>query len=124
VVPMTIVGPTFDAPSIGLVKARSGVPTLDGIATASGDGRRVSAMLVNRGPTPLPVELTLATLTPVRSQCVAIGAPSPNASRGPAVSTTTVVRDLRVTPLPCQAGTPTTVTVPPYSVVSLVMELR
>src|SRR5436190_15196916 len=61
----SVTGPTFDTTTVGLIKARQGVPEVVAHASVSADGRRLSAILVNRSvDRSTPVHVVVQGFTP------------------------------------------------------------
>ncbi|HEY3350244.1 MAG TPA: alpha-L-arabinofuranosidase C-terminal domain-containing protein [Thermoanaerobaculia bacterium] len=114
--------PTFDAPAVGLVKARRGLPDLLARAAISPDGRKLTAMLVNRSLVrTLAVEVALKSFAPSAADCVLLASPSPAQINGPSLTSTTRPQGgIEPRPFPCPARGAVTLTMPPNSVVSLV----
>ena len=116
--------PTFASDQVGVVKARSGVPALVARASKSPDGRRLTALFVNRSlSAPLETDVTIDGFAPARVSCEILAAPAPNAINGPSLGPT-VVKDSRVAPKPfaCKSAASQHLSLPPGSILSLVAE--
>jgi len=118
----TVTGPTFSAAQIGIVKEHREVADLLAQTAVSDDGRRLTALLINRS-----LEHQLATTVAIEGfeaasvDCQVLTAPSPASINGPAISKSTIAGP-PVTPkaMPCTAGTEIELVIPPNAVVSLV----
>ncbi len=123
-VPLSITGGTFDAPSIGLIKAHRNVPEVVGKASVSDDGRRLTAMLVNRRlEGPANARVTLNGFSGRRVDCQVLSAPTPNAINGPGLTKTTLSGgNIAPQPLKCDLSNGVLLALPPSSVVSMVVE--
>jgi len=116
--------PTYDSPTVGVVKARSAVPVLMGRAGRSADGRRVTALLVNRGlDGPLETELVFRGFAPERISCRVLAAPAPHAINGPGL-TDTVKKGSGIAPrdFPCEPAATQKLSLPAASILSVVAE--
>lgn len=116
--------PTFATGTVGLVKARSDAPTLLARASKRSDGRRLTAMLVNRAVSgTLATELVLEGFAPTTVDCRILTAPSLHAINGPALSST-VVADSKIAPaaFPCRVAKQQTLSLPAGSILSVVAE--
>ncbi len=117
-----VTSPTFDAPAGGLVKARRGLPDLLARGAISADGRRLTAMFVNRSLVrTLAVAVTIKAFPPSSADCVVLSAPSAAQVNGPSLTSTTKPQGgIEPRPMACAAGGSLTLTIPPNAVVSLV----
>jgi hypothetical protein len=116
--------PTFSSERVGVVKARSGVPALLARASKSADGRRVTALFVNRTlGGPLETDVALEGFTPTRVSCQILAARQPNAINGPSL-TNTVIKHSNVVPqaFPCDTAPRQHLSLPPGSILSFVAE--
>jgi alpha-L-arabinofuranosidase len=115
--------PVFSSETVGLVKATSEVPSLLASASKSADGKRLTALLVNRGLLgPLDVEASLEGFTPAKVSCELLAAP-PNAINGPSLTATVLKNsDVKPKPFPCENTPSQHLTLPPCSILSLVAE--
>jgi alpha-N-arabinofuranosidase len=124
--PVSIASPAYDAAPLGIVKAHRGVADLIGRASISDNGRRASAMLVNRSvDRTLDTTIALRGFTPMSVDCRAISAESPAARNGPGLtsSTLSVAADISPTPFTCRISDGrVTARIPPSSILSLVMD--
>lgn len=116
--------PTFSSEQVGVVKARSGVPALMARASKSADGKRLTALFVNRSlGAPLETDVVLEGFTPARVSCEILAAPQPNAINGPSLTDTVVKNsDIRPQPFACQSAANQHLSLPPGSILSLVAE--
>ena len=118
---------TFDADSIGLVNARRGIPDVIVRSSISEDGRRLTAMLVNRSlDRSATTRVTINGFDAGRADCQVLGAPAPNAVNGPSLTNTTVSAGaIAPAPMVCEIHDGvSTMTIPPSAIVSMVMERR
>jgi alpha-N-arabinofuranosidase len=124
--PASVSGPVFQSTTVGLIKPQRDVPRVLASASVSPDGRRLTAMLVSRDlERTLPIRLTIQGFSPARSDCRLLSASSPNAINGPGItSTTTGGKPIEPQSIPCTAAPTMTVSLPPSSVLSVVMEAR
>lgn len=116
---------TFDAPAKGIVKAHTGLPDLLARASLSEDGRRLTALLVNRSlGRPLRTAVSVTGFTPRSADCLILTAPSPASINGPGLTTTTHAGGEEIAPKswPCPVGSPLEVEIPPNAILSLVAE--
>jgi len=120
----TIESPSFSSERIGIVKARSGVPTLVGRAGRSADGRRTTLLLVNRAVEgTLQTEVDLGGAPANRVSCEILAAPQLHVVNGPTVSKAAVANgDVRPKSFPCQNASKQTLALPAGSILSLVAE--
>jgi hypothetical protein len=121
----TVEGPTFDAEGVGLVRPRRAQAELLARASLSDDGRRLSALLVNRSlERRLVTRLHVVGFAAAEADCRLLAAASPNAVNGPRLTGSTVAATPPVAPakVPCRVGED--VVVPPSSVLSLVARGR
>lgn len=119
-----VASPTFSSEQVGVVKARSAVPTLVARASKSPDGRRLTALLVNRSlSSPLETDVSIEGFVPARVSCEILAAPAPNAINGPSLGPT-VVKNSNVTPRPfaCKSAASQRLALPPGSILSLVAD--
>jgi alpha-L-arabinofuranosidase len=116
--------PSFSAPRVGVVKARSDVPSLLARASKSSDGRRLTALLVNRSlDAPLETDVALEDFVPGRTSCEILAAPAPNAINGPGLTETVVAKSgLKPQPFPCKNAASQRLSLPPGSILSLVVD--
>ncbi len=116
--------PTFSSEQVGVVKARSAVPALMARASKSADGKRLTALFVNRSlGSPLETDVVLEGFTPARVSCEILAAPQPNAINGPSLTDTVVKNsDIRPQPFACQSTANQHLSLPPGSILSLVAE--
>jgi alpha-N-arabinofuranosidase len=115
--------PVFSSERVGVVKATPEVPWLLASASKSVDGKRLTALLVNRGLSgPLEVEASLEGFTPAKVSCELLEAP-PNAINGPSLTATVLKNsDVKPKPFPCDRAASQHLTLPPCSILSLVAE--
>jgi len=120
----TIESPSFSTERIGIVKARSGVPTLVGRAGRSADGRRTTLLLVNRAVEgTLQTEIDLGAVSVARVTCEILAAPHLHVANGPTVSNAALGNgDVRPKSFPCQNASKQTLALPAGSILSLVAE--
>ncbi len=123
VVTTDVISPTFSSERVGVVNAHADVPVLVARASKSADGRRVTALFVNRalgGPT--ETDVVLVDFTPARVSCEILAA-APNAINGPSL-TNTVLKNSNVAPkpFPCENTAKQHLSLPPGSILSLVAE--
>ena len=121
----TVTSPTFDAPEKGIVKAHRGLPDLLARASLSANGRRLTALLVNRSlERSLRATVSVAGFAPRSTDCLILTAPSPASINGPVLTATTHAGGDEITPKPwpCPVGNPLEVEVPPNAILSLVAE--
>jgi len=119
-------GPRFATGTLGIVKGRSDARTLLARAATSRDGRRLTAMLVNRAVSgTLDTEITLEGFAPTQVDCRILAAPALHAINGPAVSKS-VRPDSKIEPtsFPCRAAKQQRVSLPAGAILSLVAEGR
>jgi alpha-N-arabinofuranosidase len=123
-VPVTVKGPTFDSQQIGLVNPQRNVAEVLARASLSDNGRRLTAMLVNRS-----VDRTAATRVALngfsarRVDCQVLAGSAPNAINGTSLTRTTISDGPIVPkPLTCTLRDGVSLTLPPSSVVSMVVE--
>ena len=122
----TTTSPTFSSEKLGLVKAHSEVPTLLARASKSADGRRLTALFVNRSINgALETDVTIDGFTPARVSCEILAAPSLNAINGPSL-TGTVVKNSNIKPKPfeCRNAATQHLSLPPGSILSLVADAQ
>ncbi|HVT16742.1 MAG TPA: alpha-L-arabinofuranosidase C-terminal domain-containing protein [Thermoanaerobaculia bacterium] len=120
-----VASPSFDAPGVGLVRARTRIPDLIVRASVDDRGRKLTAMLVNRSETrTLAATLELQHFTPRTVDCRILAAPSPAAINGRGLTRSTLSggREIAPRPFPCAAGRPIRLDLPPSSILSLVAE--
>jgi len=124
--PTVVKTATFDAESIGLVNARRGIPDVIVRSSISEDGRRLTAMLVNRSlDRSATTRVTIDGFAAGRADCQVLGAPAPNAVNGPSLTNTTVnAGAIAPAPLVCQIHDGISMTIPPSAIVSMVVERR
>jgi alpha-N-arabinofuranosidase len=118
-----IATPTFSSTTLGVVKARSNVPVLMARAGRSTDGRRVTALLVNRAVEgALTTELTFDGFVPTTISCQLLAAPL-NATNGPVLSKS-VQKAVALKPreMSCAPSATQTLTLPAGSILSVVAE--
>ncbi len=114
--------PTFDAGQVGLVKARQGVPDLVASASRSADGRRLTAILVNRSLNrTLTTTIELSGFEPKTVDCQLLGGSGAAAINGPALTRSTLTSSTEIKPRPvaCSAASRFAVKLPPASILSL-----
>ncbi len=123
-VPTEVTSPTFSSEQVGVVKARSGVPTLMARASKSADGKRITALFVNRSiESPLETDVSIEGFTPARVSCEILAAPQINAINGPSLTATVVKNsDVKPRPFPCQSAATQHLSLPPGSILSLVAD--
>jgi hypothetical protein len=115
--------PTFASTTLGVVKARSNAPVLMARAGRSADGRRVTALLVNRAVEgDLTTELAFDGFVPKKISCQLLAAPL-NATNGPVLSRS-VQKGAPVKPreMSCTPSATQTLTLPAGSILSIVAE--
>ena len=117
---------TFDADSIGLVNARRDIPDVIVRSSISEDGRRLTAMLVNRNlDRSASARVTIDGFAAGRADCLVLRAPAPNAVNGPSLTNTTVSGEaIAPAPLVCEVRDGISMTIPPSGIVSMVVERR
>jgi len=116
--------PGFSTGTLGIVKGRSDARTLLARAATSRDGRRLTAMLVNRAVSgALDTEIALEGFAPTKVECRILAAPALHAINGPAVSKS-VLPDSKIEPasFPCRTAKQQVVSLPAGSILSLVAE--
>ncbi len=124
IVATEVTSPTFSSEPVGVVKARQNVPVLLARASLSADGKRMTALFVNRAlGGPLDADVSIEGFTPARVSCQILSAPQPNAINGPSL-TETVVKTARIEPkeFSCKAAGRQHLSLPPGSILSLVAE--
>jgi alpha-L-arabinofuranosidase len=124
--PVTVDGPTFDSEAVGLVKAQRGVAEVLARATVSTDGRRLTAMLVNRSlDRSIATRVALRGFEAGRADCQVLSAASPNSINGPGLTDSTRSgAAIAPQPIACAPGPDMSVAIPPSAVVSIVLERR
>ena len=125
-VPATVETPRFSSNTIGLVNAQSNVPEVSARASVSANGRRLTAMLVNRSiDRSMNTRITVDGFPVGRVDCQVLAADAPSAINGPALSkSTSTGRTIAPAPVDCSGGDQIAVSIPPSAVVSLVAERR
>lgn len=124
IVATEVTSPSFSSETVGVVKARQGVPVLLARGSMSADGKRMTALFVSRAlGGPLDTDVSIEGFTPARVSCQILTAPQPNAINGPGL-TDTVVKGSRIEPkeFPCKATARQRLSLPPGSILSLVAE--
>jgi alpha-N-arabinofuranosidase len=123
-VPATVEAPQFSADTVGLINAQSGVPEVSARASISSNGRRLTAMLVNRSvDKPMQKRITIDGFAAGRVDCQVLAGSSPSAINGPPISKSTTSGRIAPAPINC-SGDPLAVTIPPSAVVSLVADRK
>jgi alpha-N-arabinofuranosidase len=123
-----VVSPSDASSQVGIVKPLASVPELLAKASVSADGKKLTAMLVNRGlDRPLATTIEVKSFAATAADCQVLTAPSPAAINGTAVGNTVVSGGPEIRPLAlaCKAtasggGTTIELSVPPSAVVSVV----
>jgi alpha-L-arabinofuranosidase len=118
-----VTSPSFASAELGIVKARKAAPDLLAKASTSGDGKRLSVMLVNRS-----LDRALSTTIEAKGfvakavDCRAVAAAAANAINGPALGPTVAAGgpEIRPRPLDCRVAGGIELTVPPNAIVSVV----
>ncbi len=119
-----VTSPSFDSRRVGIVKARSGVPDLIARASVSEDGRRLTAMVVNRSLTrTLRTTVALGGFVPEAVDCLILTADEPDAISGPGL-TASIRSGGEIVPRPfsCPAVSPMELVIPANAILSLVAE--
>ncbi len=114
--------PTFSAGQVGLVKARRGVPDLVVSASRSAEGRRLTAILVNRSlDRTLTTSVELEGFEPKALNCQLLSASAATALNGPALTRSTLASGDEIQPRPfaCSLASRFEVKLPPASILSL-----
>jgi alpha-N-arabinofuranosidase len=117
-------GAAFNSESVGLVNPQRNVAEVLAKASVSSDGRRLTAMIVNRSvERATPARVTVNGFTARRADCQVLSGSAPNAINGPNLTKTTVSESISPRPLTCEVGDGgLTLTLPPSSIVSMVIE--
>lgn len=126
VVSATVRSPTFDTETVGIVRARRGVPELDVLATVDEGSSRMGIALVNRNPErALETTVRIEGAAPEAARCSVLSGPSPTALSGPAITRTTrtAARPIEPATVACDAGAEMTVQVPANGVLTLAVTL-
>jgi alpha-L-arabinofuranosidase len=125
-VPATVDAPRFSSNTVGLINSQSNVSEVLARASVSPNGRRLTAMLVNRS-----IDTAMATRVQVDGfpvgdvDCQVLAADAPHAINGPALTKTTVSgKTIAPAPISCSGGDQISVSIPPSGIVSIVAERR
>ncbi|MCP4656190.1 MAG: hypothetical protein GY856_12325 [bacterium] len=116
--------PSFETRRVGIVEARSAVPDLIARASIGEDGRRLTAMLVNRSPDrSLITTVALGGFVPATVDCLILTADQPDAISGPGLTASTRSGgEIVPRPFLCPAASSMELVIPPNAILSLVAE--
>jgi alpha-L-arabinofuranosidase len=122
IVEATVSAPRFVTRTVGYARGRPQAPELLARASVSANGRRLTAMLVNRSTArTIATQLAVRGFTPTSAECQVLSASSANAINGPAITGTVATgAEIIPRPFPCTAGTSMELSIPPNAVVSVV----
>jgi alpha-N-arabinofuranosidase len=125
-VPARVEGPSFASNTLGLIKAQDQVPEISAQASISPNGRRLTAMLVNRSvDRAMNTRISVDGFAVGNVDCQVLAAEAPHAINGPSLTRSVLAgRVIAPARINCTPGDQISVSIPASAIVSLVAERK